>query len=265
MDVVILRDAAAVAEHGAGMFRRVIAGKSKAVFGLATGKTPQPLYARLAADCAAGRISFRDATTFNLDEYLGIEPGNAQSYRACMRRDLFERIDIDPANTFLPECADGEDPLAVGPRYEQQIDACGGIDLQLLGIGANGHIGFNEPTSSLNSRTRIKTLTKETIEANRRHFEDAGSQPELAITMGIATIMDAREILLLATGATKAEAVRQAVEGPVTAMCPASILQMHERVTVLLDSAAAAALGRRDYYAWVQEQKRRLLVGREDG
>lgn len=265
MDVVILADAGAVAAHAASLFRRVLAARPDAVFGLATGNTPLPLYAKLAADCVAGRITFRQATSFNLDEYLGVDPGDPQSYRSYMQRELFDRIDIDPANTFLPECGDGEDPLEVGPRYEREIRARGGIDLQLLGIGANGHIGFNEPTSSLSSRTRIKTLTKETIETNRRNFEQAGAQPELAITMGIATIMDAREILLLATGANKAEAVRQAIEGPVTAMCPASILQMHERAAVLLDAAAAEALARRDYYAWVQEQKRRLLAGREGG
>ena len=265
MDVVILSDGDEVASRGAAMFRRVLAGKPAAVFGLATGSSPLALYARLAADCAAGRVTFRRATTFNLDEYLGIDPANPQSYRASMRRNLFDRIDIDPANTFLPECAPGEDPLDVGPRYEQRIGERGGIDLQLLGIGANGHIGFNEPTSSLNSRTRIKTLTRETIESNRRFFEDAARQPQLAITMGIATIMDAREILLIATGEAKAEAVRKAIEGPVSAMCPASVLQLHERVTMLLDAAAASALERRDYYQWVQEQKRRLLGNGEAG
>jgi glucosamine-6-phosphate deaminase len=177
-----------------------------------------------------------------------------------MQRELFEHIDIDTGNTYLPECAVDENPLDVGPRYEQKIHAAGGIDLQVLGIGQNGHIGFNEPSSSLRSRTRIKTLTRETIANNRQYFDDPDSQPQLAITMGIATIMDAHEILLLATGAEKAEAVQQSIEGPVSSMWPASILQMHERVTVLLDEAAAPALARRDYYNWVQDQKRRLLA-----
>jgi len=205
-------------------------------------------------------LSFRDATTFNLDEYLGIKPDDTQSYRSYMQRELFDDIDIDSGNTWLPECAAGENPLDVGPRYEEEIRARGGIDLQVLGIGQNGHIGFNEPSSSLSSRTRVKTLTRETIAANRQYFDDPASQPQLAITMGIATIMDAHEILLLATGTDKAEAVRQSIEGPVASMWPASILQMHERVTVLLDGPAASALERRDYYNWVQDQKRLLLA-----
>ena len=260
MDIVILKDSEQVAVAGAQALRDLLATKPDAVLGLATGRTPLAMYRQLVAAYEKSSMSFRDATTFNLDEYLGIKPADPQSYRSYMQRELFDDIDIDNSNTWLPECAAGENPLDVGPRYEEKIRSTGGIDLQVLGIGQNGHIGFNEPSSSLSSRTRVKTLTRETIANNRQYFDDPDSQPQLAITMGIATIMDANEILLLATGAEKAEAIRQSIEGPVSSMWPASILQMHERVTVLLDEPAASALERRDYYNWVQDQKRLLLA-----
>jgi glucosamine-6-phosphate deaminase len=260
MDIVILKDSEQVAIAGAGRLQDLLTTKPAAVLGLATGRTPLAMYRQLVAADEKSSLSFRDVTTFNLDEYLGIKPDDPQSYRSYMQRELFDDIDIEISNTCLPECAAGENPLDVGPRYEEEIRARGGIDLQVLGIGQNGHIGFNEPSSSLSSRTRIKTLTRETIAANRQYFDDPESQPQLAITMGIATIMDANEILLLATGAGKAAAVRQSIEGPVSSMWPASVLQMHERVTVLLDEPAAAALERRDYYNWVQDQKRLLLA-----
>jgi glucosamine-6-phosphate deaminase len=260
MDIVILKDSEQVAVAGAGRLQDLLTTKPDAVLGLATGRTPLAMYRQLVAAYEKSSMSFRDVTTFNLDEYLGIKPADPQSYRSYMQRELFDDIDIEMSNTHLPECAAGENPLDVGPRYEEEIRARGGIDLQVLGIGQNGHIGFNEPSSSLSSRTRVKTLTRETIANNRQYFDDAEAQPQLAITMGIATIMDANEILLLATGAEKAEAVRQSIEGPVSSMWPASILQMHERVTVLLDESAASALERRDYYNWVQDQKRLLLA-----
>ena len=265
MEIAILENPQAVAEAGADIVAKLLTRKMDATLGLATGGTPIAMYRRLVDLHKEGQLSFRDVTTFNLDEYIGVSPDNPQSYRAYMQRELFDDIDIDPANTYLPECAGEQDPLEVGPAYEEKIRAAGGIDLQVLGIGRNGHIGFNEPTSSLASRTRIKTLTRGTVEANKRYFEENEFQPELAITMGISTIMDAREILLLATGPKKAEAVDKMIEGPVSAMSPASILQMHERVTVLLDRDAASALSQRDYYEWVQEQKKRLLSQQDDG
>jgi glucosamine-6-phosphate deaminase len=175
-----------------------------------------------------------------------------------MDREFFDRVDIDKRQTFLPVCEQGNNPVRVGPRYERKIREAGGIDLQILGIGANGHIGFNEPSSSLGSRTRVKTLTRQTCEDNSRFFKGDEFQPVLAITMGIATIMEARKILLLATGANKARAVSEMIEGPVTAMCPASVLQMHEHVTVLLDEAAASGLQNRDYYDWTRLQNESL-------
>jgi len=260
MDIAILKNSEAVAIAGARQLQDLLLGKSNAVFGLATGRTPLALYQQLVVACDESALSFREVTTFNLDEYLGVRSGDPQSYRSYMQRELFGHIDIDASRTYLPECAEGENPLDVGPRYEEQIRAAGGIDLQVLGIGQNGHIGFNEPTSSLRSRTRVKTLTRETIASNRQYFDAPNAQPQLAITMGIATIMDAHEVLLLATGEEKAEAVRQSIEGPVSSMWPASILQMHERVTVLLDEEAASLLARQDYYNWVQDQKRRLMA-----
>ena len=260
MDIIILKNSEQVAIAGAQQLQNLLATKPDAVLGLATGRTPLALYQQLIAAHENNSLSFGDVTTFNLDEYLGIRPQDSQSYRSYMQRELFDHIDIDTSNTYLPACAMDENPLDVGQQYEEKIRAAGGIDIQVLGIGQNGHIGFNEPSSSLKSRTRIKTLTRETIANNRQYFDDPDSQPQLAITMGIATIMDAHEILLLATGAEKAEAVRQSIEGPVSSMWPASILQMHERVTVLLDKEAASALTRRDYYNWVQDQKRRLLA-----
>lgn len=264
MDVIILKDSDAVAAEGSALVLKVLQQKANAVFGLASGRTPLAMYKRLIADSRAAGLSFRNVTTFNLDEYLGLLPADAQSYRAYMQRELFDHIDIHPGNTFLPECGAEVDPLEVGPAYEALIRSCGGIDLQVLGIGRNGHIGFNEPTSSLRSRTRIKTLTRETIAANKQYFKDPATQPQLAITMGIATIMDAGHIVLLATGADKAEAVRQSIEGPVSAMWPASMLQLHEKVSVLLDETAASTLALRDYYDWVAEQKRKLFDSLEE-
>ncbi len=263
MDIIVLRDGDAVATEAARLLRELVQRKPNAVLGLASGNTPLAMYRRLITDCRDTDLSFRDVTTFNLDEYVGLPPGDAQSYRAWMEREFFSHIDINIENTFLPECDAGSDPLAAGPAYEALIEVNGGIDLQVLGIGRNGHIGFNEPTSSLGSRTRVKTLTPETIAANKQYFPNTTMQPQLAVTMGIATIMDAETIVLLATGVEKAEAVRQSVEGPVSAMWPASTLQLHEKVVVLLDEAAASNLALRDYYDWVALQKRTLLQSRE--
>lgn len=258
MDVIILKESNDVAACGAGLIQRLLQTKPAAVLGLATGNTPLAMYQCLITACANGAVSFREVTTFNLDEYVGIDAGDPASYRSTMKRELFDRIDIDQARTYLPESGSGVDPSDTGPAYEEAILAAGGIDLQVLGIGQNGHIGFNEPTSSLGSRTRIKTLTQETLQNNSRYFADPDKQPQVAVTMGIATILDARHVLLLATGVQKAVAVRDAIEGPVSAMCPASALQMHRKVTVLLDDEAASRLTMRDYYDWVHRQKQRL-------
>ncbi|MFB2533215.1 glucosamine-6-phosphate deaminase [Paracoccus sp. p3-h83] len=249
MKVLILDTAAQAADRTAGLIAEQLAARPASVLGLATGGTMVPVYRALRAMVAAGQVSFARATTFNLDEYLGLSPDHPHSYRATMQAELFDHVDIDLARTHLP-IGNAPDPQAEADRYEAAIASHGGIDLQLLGIGQNGHIGFNEPTSSLTSRTRIKTLTRDTLEANARYFPD-GDMPRYALTMGVGTIMDARHCLLLATGAAKAEAVAAMVEGPITAACPASILQMHRHATVVLDRAAAARLELLGYYVHV--------------
>lgn len=262
MEIVIAEDSAAVAAEGARRIRALLKREPTAVLGLATGGTPRAMYQNLVADYKHARVSFAKATTFNLDEYVGLGANDPQSYRAYMNRELFEQIDIDMGRTHLPTCEPGADPETVGPLYEEAIRGAGGINLQILGIGENGHVGFNEPTSSLRSRTRIKTLTRATLDANSQYFSDPDKQPQIAITMGIATILEAREIVLLATGEHKATAVRQLIEGAISAMWPATILQLHEKVTVLLDPEAASKLANREYYDWIIEQRQRL---RSDG
>lgn len=260
MQIVILDTPAAVANYGADQFVARLQKKPQAVLGLATGSTPIALYRELIRRYQNGEVSFAQARSFNLDEYLGLSGEHPQSYRHFMNHELFSQIDIDLANTQVPDGA-AKDPLAACEAYEKAIKDAGGIDLQLLGIGRNGHIGFNEPSSSLASRTRVKTLTPDTVEANKRFFKPDEFQPNLAITMGIGTIMEARHILLLATGESKAEAIREAVEGPVAARCPASILQMHPRATLVLDRAAAKGLKDVDFYEYIERENQRLLGG----
>jgi glucosamine-6-phosphate deaminase len=253
VEVIILDDAKAVADKGAQLVCELVEKKPGAVLGLATGSTPILLYQNLIQYHNQGRISFKDIQTFNLDEYYGISADSETSFRRFMDRHLFTHIDIPLASTHLP-ASDQGNPRLVGPAYEEQILSAGGIDLQILGIGRNGHIGFNEPGSSLASRTRIKTLTRSTLEDNRTHFSENEEVPEMAITMGIGTIMDSHRVLLLATGSHKARAVKLAVEGPISALNPASALQAHQYVTVLLDEEAAADLELQEYYRWVYEK-----------
>ena len=245
MKVLILPDAETATCRAAGLVLDALRTDPLLVLGLATGGTMEPLYRHLAQD--RGDLSFGGVTTFNLDEYVGLAPEHPQSYHDYMRQHLFAHIDIDPAQTFLPR-GDAPDPRAEAERYDRAIAVAGGIGLQILGLGANGHIGFNEPTSSLGSRTRVKTLTARTRADNARFFASPDDVPRFAITMGIATILDAREIILLATGRAKAQAVRDMIEGPLAAICPASALQMHRRATIILDEDAASDLRLRPYY-----------------
>ncbi len=249
MEVLILEDETAVAIQGAMLVVELIEKKSNAVLGLATGRTPIQLYSNLINYYKQGRISFEHIQTFNLDEYYGLSENHPSNFRQFMQRHLFDHIDIETTNTHLPN-SNSNNPRLVGPAYEALIKASGGIDLQILGIGRNGHIGFNEPSSSLASRTRIKTLTNSTLQDNQL---GSGKEelPDMAITMGIGTIMDARRVLLLAVGKNKATPVRNAVEGPISSMSPASALQAHQYVTVILDEDAASDLKLRDYYRWV--------------
>jgi glucosamine-6-phosphate deaminase len=253
MRVVIAGDANTVATTSAQIVSRQLIGQPTSVLGLATGSTSVILYRELVRRYEAGEVCFSRAKSFNLDEYVGINPEHHQSYRHFMQQHLFDHINMDPVATQVPQGL--ADPQIECTRYEAAIKSAGGIDLQVLGLGANGHIGFNEPTSSLASRTRIKTLTEDTMAANAHFFGAQEQQPSLALTMGIGTIMEARHILLLATGKHKAQAVKAMVEGPVSAMAPASVLQFHTTVTVVLDAEAASLLDAQQYYHWVEKMR----------
>ncbi|MBN2449164.1 MAG: glucosamine-6-phosphate deaminase [Lentisphaeria bacterium] len=259
MNVVIRPDDASVTEAAYALVRDRLANRHCRVFGLPTGQTPRKLYSAMVAGYRRGELDFDTVQTFNLDEYLGLDAGHPGSFRHFMEVNLFAHVNIRSENIHF---LDGlpEDIQAECHRYEWLIRECGGIDLQILGIGADGHIGFNEPTSSLASRTRDKTLTPRTILDNRGAFANEEEVPRWALTMGVGTILEAREILLLATGGSKAEAVAAMVEGPVTAMCTASVLQMHPRVTVILDEAAAARLQCDEYYRWMNENDPHLAA-----
>lgn len=243
MDVWILESAQAVLK-AADICADLIQRKPDARLGLATGATPQALYAELIRRHKTGHLSFACIETFNLDEYLGIGAEHPQSFHRAMRDSLFAAIDIDPRNTHLPR-GDCADPVTEAETYEALIKARGGIDLQILGIGRNGHIGFNEPGSSLTSRTRVTTLSPATLRDNQLGLSDF-DVPTMAITMGIGTILDASALLVLATGTAKAPAVAAALESPRAASCPASAIQLHSDATVVLDHEAAADL-RLDY------------------
>jgi glucosamine-6-phosphate deaminase len=250
MKVLIHQTRETATDCVAGLIADRLARQPDVVLGLATGGTMEAVYDNLIARHRAGSVSFAQAQSFNLDEYIGLAPDHPCSYWHYMREKLFSHVTFPAGKTHLPR-GDAPDPEAEAARYEAAIVAAGDIGLQLLGLGTNGHIGFNEPTSSLASLTRIKTLTQSTRDANARYFENDDDVPRLAITMGIGTIMRAEEIVLLAFGTNKAPIVAQMIEGPVTAACPASILQMHRKVTVVLDEDAASALTLRDYYELV--------------
>ena len=247
MEVIILRDAEEIGSVAADAIESLLRRRPDAVLGLATGSSPLCIYDELAARCSAGSISFSRARGFTLDEYVGLPADHPESYRNVIDTVFVSRVDFAPGAVTGPDGL-AEDIPAACARYEQAI-AEAGIDLQILGIWTDGHIGFNEPGSSLASRTRIKTLTQQTRRDNARFFDGkVESVPTHCLTQGLATIMAARHIVLVAIGRDKAEAVHHLVEGPVTAMWPASILQHHPHVTVLLDVAAAQRLQLADYY-----------------
>ncbi|MBI1947577.1 MAG: glucosamine-6-phosphate deaminase [Deltaproteobacteria bacterium] len=254
MEVLIVPDAAAAGARGARIIAALLRDTPAAVLGLATGETQRPLYVELVRRVHAHELRLAAATTFNLDEFVGVAADHPGSFRRAMRQQLFELVDVDPTRVHFPAAASVDEVPEVCARYEAAIEAAGGIDLQLLGIGEDGHIGFNEPTSSLSSRTRLKTLTQRTIDGARAVFSP-GEPPRHVVTMGIATILSARRCLLLATGARKARAVAAMVEGPLTAMVPASALQLHARATVIVDEAAAAQLALAAYYRDVERCK----------
>lgn len=255
MEVIINETKQLASEAAARVVARLVRDHPTAVLGLATGSTPLNLYKALIRMHQQEGLDFSYITTFNLDEYVGLERTHPQSYFTFMWKNLFSQINIRPENVHIP---DGmiDDVPAVCAAYERKIAEAGGIDLQVLGIGSDGHLGFNEPTSSFASRTRIKTLTKQTVADNARFFNgDESRVPHHCITMGIGTIMDARMNLLLAFGEGKAAAIAAMVEGPVAAMLPASILQHHPLTKIFMDEAAASDLKLVDYYRWVYSEK----------
>jgi glucosamine-6-phosphate deaminase len=255
MEVIIRPTADEAAQLVARLVARRLRESPRFVLGLATGRTMERVYTLLAQECREGRLSFAEATTFNLDEYVGLPEDSPDSYRHYMVEKLFRHIDIRPEHTFLPDGL-AADLDAECEAYERRIAEAGGIDLQLLGIGGVGHIGFNEPLSALRSRTRVKALSPQTIAQNAVMFGgDASKVPRRAITMGVGTILDCRRCILMATGEEKAEIIAKAVEGPVTAMISASALQLHPRCTVIVDESAAGRLTQREYYRWIFEHE----------
>jgi glucosamine-6-phosphate deaminase len=254
MEIVILPDSGAVARFGSAVLADLVRKAPEAVLGLATGSSPLGIYAELAALVAAGDLDCSRAAGFALDEYVGIPLDHPQSYAAVLRTEVVEPLRMDPSRVHVPDGRAADIPAACS-AYEAAIVAAGGIDLQILGLGANGHIGFNEPTSSFASRTRIKTLAPRTRADNARFFDSPGDVPTHCLTQGLGTILEAKRILLVAQGEAKADAVARTVEGPVSALCPGSVLQHHPHVTVVIDEAAASGLQLADYYRYVFEHK----------
>ena len=230
-----------LSKHAAKIVSDQIRIKPDSVLGLATGSSPVGLYRELIRMHEEDGLDFADVTSFNLDEYLGLDPKHAQSYRTFMNQNLFNHINIEIAKTHVPSGI-ADDIAAMALSYEQAIQDAGGIDLQILGIGSDGHIAFNEPGSDLDSRTRVVDLEEQTISDNARFFESIDDVPRQAITMGVGTILEAREIILVANGEGKSAAVSDAVQGDVSTQCTASALQNHAKTTFILDKAAAAGL-----------------------
>jgi len=255
MEVVPLATVGDVAVLAADAVEALVRARPDSVLGLATGSTPLPLYRELARRHRAGTAPSYDAVVaFLLDEYVGLPPGHDQSYRATIHREVTDTLGIARDRVHGPDPDPGGLPEA-GRRYDAAIEAAGGVDLQVLGLGSDGHLAFNEPGSSLSSATRIKTLTDRTRTDNARFFGSADRVPRHVLTQGLGTILRARHVMLIATGAAKADAVAAAVEGPLSASCPGSVLQMHPHATVLLDDAAASGLERATYYREVYAGK----------
>jgi glucosamine-6-phosphate deaminase len=254
MEIIIQPDSQRASQIAARIVARLVREKPHAVLGLATGNTPLQLYRNLVALHRESGLDFSDVTSFNLDEYVGVPPAHPSSFHSYMWAHLFSQINMPKERINIPDGLTSDIPAACR-KYEQAIRSAGGVDVQVLGIGTNGHIGFNEPSSSLSSRTRIKTLTEETRLELAAGFGGQEGVPTHVLTMGLGTIMDAKMCLLLAFGKKKAKAVARTVEGPVTAMIPGSVLQMHPRAVLVLDKDAASELKMADYYIWVNDHK----------
>ncbi|MDF2508492.1 MAG: multidrug transporter [Microbacterium sp.] len=251
-EVVIVENAEAAGALVATEIVELIERRADAVLGLATGSTPLPVYQALRTQLAGRDVS--QVRGFALDEYVGIDPAHPESYRSVITREVVEPLGLDPQRIHVPNGALATIQHA-GDDYEAAIDAAGGVDLQILGIGTDGHIGFNEPGSSFASRTRVKTLTEQTREDNARFFDSIDDVPMHCITQGLGTILKARHLVLLAFGEGKAEAVAGAVEGPLTALLPGSAIQLHPHATIVVDEAAASRLALADYYRYTFANK----------
>jgi len=244
VEFIVLDHAEAIAQKAADAIEELLASKPNAVLGTATGSSPLPLYDELAARCAAGRISFAGVTGFMLDEYVGLPEGHPERYATFMERNLRSRVDMRPGALHGPDAL-AEDLEAACAAYEEQMRAAGYCDLQILGIGTDGHIGFNEPGGPLDSRTHVGVLAEQTRRDNARFFDgDVDAVPTHCLTQGLATIMEARKLVLIATGRNKAEAIAQLIEGEVSADWPATVMQRHSDALVLVDPEAASLLSR---------------------
>ena len=241
MRVIVVKDYAELSRNAARMVAGQIYLKPDCVLGLATGSTPLGMYWELTQDYRDSGLNFAEVTTFNLDENLGLAPDDPQSYHYYMQQNLFSKVNIKPEHTHIPT-GQPQDIATVCREYDAAIKAAGGIDLQVLGIGKNGHIGFNEPDLKFEATTHMVKLDEETIAANARFFKSAAEVPRFALSMGIKNIMYARKIVLLASGEEKAEAIYRTVYGKITPVTPASILQLHQDVTVIVEEGAAGLL-----------------------
>ena len=252
MQVVIVPTPEEVGRLAAAKIAKVVRERPDAVLGVATGSSPLAIYRDLARQAAGGELDFSSVRAFALDEYVGLPLDHPQSYHSVIRDEVIVPLGMKPGLVHVPDGAAADLPRAC-EEYERMIPEAGGVDIQILGIGANGHIGFNEPTSSFASRTRIKTLAPTTRADNARFFDSPDEVPTHCLTQGLATILDARRLVLVAQGAAKADAVARMIEGPLTSMCPGSALQLHADATVIVDEAAASQLALADYYRYTYE------------
>lgn len=239
--VLVCDDYETISKRAAGILAGIVNNKPNAILGLATGSSPVGTYQELVKLYQAGLLDFSQVKTYNLDEYYPLEPENDQSYHYFMNDNLFQHVNVDPANVHVPD-GNAPDMNAACEEYEAMLNEIGGVDIQLLGIGGNGHIGFNEPADTFVGPTHVVELTESTIQANSRFFEKIEDVPTKAISMGIGSIMHAKKILLVANGEGKAKAIAATLEGPITPEVPASVLQLHPDVTIIIDKAAAADL-----------------------
>ena len=253
MEIVIVDSAEAAGTVVADVFEHAVHSGARTL-GLATGSSPLSVYRELARRHREEGLSFAGVQAFLLDEYVGLPEGHPESYAQVIRTELVNHLDLDAARVFSPD-GTAPDPFAAAAAYDRAIASNGPVDVQLLGIGGNGHIGFNEPTSSLNSRTRVKTLTEQTRTDNARFFESPDDVPRHVITQGLGTIREAKHLVMIATGEHKAAAIAAAVEGPLAAVCPASVLQLHPHATVVIDDAAASQLRLTEFYKTVSAHK----------